>query len=102
MNPLWLLLIIPGYAFIGGFVHVLWHNRKDHNKKRCNNGDDAPTCIFAGIFWPALIPIFILLGSMLLGMQAESLRPVARREMRDKKIRELEKENGIGPASQDS
>lgn len=105
MNPLWLFAILPGYAFMGGLTRSIVHNSfhsSQKAKQRCAEWTDFPCQIWAGWMWPFMIPLLIFNACAMLGVQAERLRPVSRRAIRDKKIRELEKENGIGPASQDS
>jgi len=104
VNPAWLALIIPGYAFMAGFAGTACHNSKAHDQERCNDGRDGPSCIAAGLFWPLLIPLLIIIGSVLAGMRAEKLRPVRRRERQKaleealkKEIAAMERENGLAP-----
>lgn len=97
MNPAWwLLLAIPGYAFMGGFVRAVVHNsHSPRNRERCEKAIDMPCAIWAGGAWPFTLTFLLLAATARLGSRAEQIRPARRREIRDKRIRALEKENGI-------
>lgn len=82
MNPLWLILIIPSYGFMGGFTYSRWHNHKGHNQVRCDEGDDAPVCVFSGIFWPLLLPVLIIVYAVATGIRTErGLRKIEAKEI---------------------
>lgn len=102
MNPLWLLAIIPpAYAFMGGLVRTIVHNSfhgSKEKKAKCQSWDDFPCVMWAGWAWPVMFPFLVFTFFAMAGVKAEGLCRIRgkRREIRDKKIRDLEKENGIG------
>ncbi len=80
MNPFWLILIFPFYAFMGGLTGSRIHNGKGHNKGRCDRGDDPPWCILGGVFWPVVPALLIMFTAVNLGIDAEAMRPARRKE----------------------
>jgi hypothetical protein len=76
---LWLLLL--PYAYAGGFVAAFFHHREVF-PERCND-QNPPWCFFAGLFWPLVAAVGLVVGCAYAGWQTSSLTPARRRKRRD-------------------